>query len=185
MRHAPILVTILAFVPLTRITAQEPPPVKVGDRVRVTAPDVRSAGIVQLLTTDSLVMRPEYVFVMRPEYVAPNRLAIPLASVTRLELSMPSGSQVGQGALYGSTIGAFGGSVVGFVACENDSYVDVSSACALAGAVIFGAGGALVGAMVGAMITGARWEEVPLDQLRVSVGPQRDGRFGLGLSVRF
>ncbi len=66
MRHATVLVAILAFVPLTRITAQEPPPVKVGDRVRVTTPDVRSAGIVQLLTTDSLVMRPEYRLVMRP-----------------------------------------------------------------------------------------------------------------------
>ncbi len=101
MRHATILVAILAFVPLASATAQEPPPVKVGDRVRVTAPDVRSAGIVQLLTTDSLVMRPEYVIVMHPEYVTPNRLAIPLASVTRLELSMPGGSQAGQGALYG------------------------------------------------------------------------------------
>ena len=185
MRHAPILVTILAFVPLVSATAQEPPPVKVGDRVRVTAPDVRSAGIVQLLTTDSLVMRPEYVFVMRPEYVTPNRLAIPLASVTRLELGMPGGSQAGQGALYGFIIGVFGGSIVGFAACENDSYVDVTSACALAGAVIFGAGGALVGAIVGAMISNTRWEEVPLDRVRVSLGPQRDGRFGFGASVRF
>ena len=57
MRHATILVAILAFVPLTSATAQVPPPVKVGDRVRVTAPDVRRReGTVQLLTTDSLVM---------------------------------------------------------------------------------------------------------------------------------
>ncbi len=186
MHHATFLVAILAFVPLASATAQEPPPVKVGDRVRVTAPDVRSAGIVQLLTTDSLVMHPEYVFVMRPENVAPNRLAIPLASVTRLELSMPAGSQAGQGALYGLAIGVFGGSVVGFAACEgNDFFVDVASTCALAGAVILGAGGALVGAILGAMISGTRWEEVPLDQLRVSFGPQRDGRLGFGLSVRF
>ena len=63
-----------------------------------------------------------------------------------------------------------------------DSY---SGRCALAGAVIFGAGGALLGFIVGAMITGTRWEEVPLDRLRLQVAPQRDGRFGLGLSVRF
>ncbi len=189
MRHTTILVAILAFVPLTSATAQEPPPVKVGDRVRVTAPDLgRREGTVQLLTTDSLVMRPEYGFVMRPEYVAPNRLAIPLASVTRLELSMPGGSQAGQGALYGFIIGVFGGSVVGFAACVGDSYGsygDFTSACAVAGAVIFGAGGALVGAIVGSMITGTRWEDVPLDRLRLQVAPQRDGRFALGLSVRF
>ncbi len=181
MRHATMLVAILAFVPLASATAQEPPPVKVGDRVRVTAPDVgRREGTVQLLTTDSLVMR-------LPGYGGtPNRLAIPLASVTRLELSMPGGSQAGQGALYGFSIGVFGGSVVGFVACEgNDFFVDVASTCALAGAVILGAGGALVGAILGAMISGTRWEEVPLDQLRVSFGPQRDGRLGFGLSVRF
>ena len=184
MRHATMLVAVLACVPLTRITAQEPRPVKVGDRVRVTAPDVRSAGIVQLLTADSLVMRPEYVIVMRPEYVTPNRLAIPLASVTRLELSMPRtlGWQAGQGALYGSTIGVFGGSIVGFTACL---VPDGAINCARAGAVIFGAGGALVGAIIGAMTTGTRWEEVPLSQLRVSLGPQRDGRFGLGASLRF
>ncbi len=40
MRHATILVAILAFVPLASATAQEPPPVKVGDRVRVTALDL-------------------------------------------------------------------------------------------------------------------------------------------------
>ncbi len=188
MRHATMLVVILAFVPLASATAQVPPPVKVGDRVRVTAPDLgRREGTVRLLTTDSLVMRPEYVFVMRPEYVTPNRLAIPLASVTRLELSRPGGSQAGQGALNGLAIGILGGAVAAAALCENGSdFLEVAvGTCVLAGAVIVGAGGALVGAIVGAMITGTRWEEVPLDQFRVNLGPQRDGRWGLGASVRF
>ena len=30
-----------------------------------------------------------------------------------------------------------------------------------------------------------RWEEVPLDRLRVSFAPQRDARFALGFSVSF
>ncbi len=45
----------------------------------------------------------------------------------------------------------------------------------------------------GAMIDGIlrarrlvdRWEEVQLHRVRVSVAPQRDGRFGFGASVRF
>ena len=41
MRHVTILVAILAFVPLTRITAQETPPVKGDDWVWVTALDAR------------------------------------------------------------------------------------------------------------------------------------------------
>ncbi len=44
MCHATILVAILAFVPLARITAQEPPPVKGGAPVRVTAPTLASAN---------------------------------------------------------------------------------------------------------------------------------------------
>jgi len=42
-----------------------------------------------------------------------------------------------------------------------------------------------LGAVIGALIKTDRWEEVPLDALRVSFVPQRDGRFGLGMSVRF
>ncbi len=179
MRQATILVAILAFVPLTSATAQEPPPVKVGDQVRVTATDLgRREGTVQLLTTDSLVMR--------PEYGAPNRLAIPLASVTRLELSTPGGSRAGRGALIGLALGGFGGAAAAGTACGNSTlFEDDAGACAAIGFGVFGASGALVGAIVGSMITGGRWEEVPLDRLRLQVAPQRDGWFGLGLSVRF
>ncbi len=42
-----------------------------------------------------------------------------------------------------------------------------------------------MGAMTGSFIKADRWEEVPLDQLRVSFAPERDGRFAFGLSVAF
>ena len=42
-----------------------------------------------------------------------------------------------------------------------------------------------VGAITGALIKTDHWEDVPLDRVRVSFGPQRDGRFALGASVRF
>jgi len=45
--------------------------------------------------------------------------------------------------------------------------------------------GTVTGLVVGTITSGERWEEVPLDQLQVSFVPQRDGRFALGLSVRF
>jgi hypothetical protein len=54
-----------------------------------------------------------------------------------------------------------------------------------AGFVVGGLGGALIGALIGSASKTDRWQEVPLDRLRVSLGPQRDGRFGLGASVRF
>jgi hypothetical protein len=45
------------------------------------------------------------------------------------------------------------------------------------GAVIFGGVGAIIGYVIAS--SGKH------DRLLVSVGPQRDGRFGLGASVRF
>ena len=182
MRHATILVAVLAFVPLASVTAQEAPPVKVGDRVRVTAPGVRRReGTVQLLTTDSLVMRPGY---------GAWPVAIPLASVTRLEVSRGQKSRMGLGA----GIGLLGGGSLGYLIssgrigarCSGSSFLVPSPEACIQLATVGGAVvGTLIGLVVGAVFTTYRWEEVPLDQLRVSVGPQRDGRFGLGLSVRF
>ena len=51
--------------------------------------------------------------------------------------------------------------------------------------LFFGGLGAVVGHLVGNRFTVDRWVDVPHDRLRVSLGPQRDGRFGLGASVRF
>jgi hypothetical protein len=53
------------------------------------------------------------------------------------------------------------------------------------GALVFGAVGGFVGGGIGAMSSSERWKEVPLDRLRVSIVPLRDGRFALGLSVAF
>ena len=79
MLLATILVAILAFVPLARITAQEPPPVKVGDPVRVAAPDLsigKQAGSFVALRADTLVVA-----------VADSTMTFPAPSVTRLEVS--------------------------------------------------------------------------------------------------
>ena len=41
------------------------------------------------------------------------------------------------------------------------------------------------GELIGNSIKTDRWQAVPLDNVRVSFVPQRDGRFTLGMSVRF
>jgi hypothetical protein len=53
------------------------------------------------------------------------------------------------------------------------------------GALAFGAAGGLVGLGIGALAKSERWEEVSLDRLQVRIVSLRDGRFALGLSVRF
>jgi hypothetical protein len=54
----------------------------------------------------------------------------------------------------------------------------------LKAAVVGGALGMIGGVLV-ARKPVDRWEEVPLGRLRLSVGPQRDGRFAFGASVAF
>ncbi len=184
MRHATILVAILAFVPLTRITAQEPPPVKVGDRVRVTAPALgirKQAGRFEALRADTLVVA-----------VADSTMTFPVASVTRLEVSRGQKSRMGLGAgigllgggllgyLISSGLGSHGGCTEGggFLEPTREQCIGLST---VGGAVV----GTLLGLVAGALTKTDRWREVPLDRLRLQVAPQRDGRFGLGLSVRF
>ena len=227
MRHATILVAILAFVPLTSAPAQvRQPPVERGARVRVTVPrrspsgverSQRYVGTLVLWTADTLVVDNNG-----------DTLAVPLDIVTGLEVSRrpglsPKGARKGAmiggvllGALYrspaavafGAGVGALLGSgpsarkgagngfliggAIGFVlglASGDDPpggpFSFSQEGNAIFGFLALGFVGSIVGSIAGAALPGDGWEEVPLDRLRVSLGPQPDGRFGLGLSVRF
>ena len=146
MRHATILVAILAFVPLV----------------------MESNG---------------------------DTLAVPQDFVTKLEVSTGRGYSKAH-AIAGMIGGMFVGSLIGIAIAdvtapeEGCSSLDVTAKrdkgnCLANGFLVGFLGGSLVGWGIGALIPGDRWADVPLDRLRVSFGPQRDGRFGLGLSVRF
>ena len=192
MRRAPLLVAILAFMPLASATAQVP--VRPGARVRVTGrfcqpvysncvlgrPE-RHVGTFVAWKSDSLVMKSKG-----------DILASPQDSVTRLEVSLSRKSKAGGGALIGAAVLGIPGVIAGLMiseicigfGCTQQSLENRLGLAVLLGAV--GAGtGALIGAVIGSAIRSDRWEGVPLDRLRVQVAPQRDGRFGLGLSVRF
>lgn len=177
MRPITLLVAVLAIVPLTRVTAQNPPPVTVGIRVRVTAPDLdidKYDGTVAAVRGDTLTV---------------GTVQVGIASVTRLDVHQGRKGNVGQGAIIGTLVGLPTGLALGVFyqqACSHAS--DIGETCLALipiGAVAVGLVGALVGGTIGSLIKVDRWEEVPLDQLRVSFAPQRDGRFGLELSARF
>ena len=112
-------------------------------------------------------------------------LRVALVNVTRLDVYMGRKGHADTGTWVGALVVGVPLAILLVVACE-----DVSNFCNVAGGaaiglLVGGAAGALLGNTVGALIKTDRWEEVPLDALRVSVTPQRDGRFALGLSVRF
>ena len=65
--------------------------------------------------------------------------------------------------------------------CANCPRRNLASAGVYVGAI----GGGLLGMLIGAAIPGESWEDVSPSRLGMSVVPQRDGRFGLGVSVRF
>ena len=171
-----VLICILGGAP-TGMAAQESLPVEPGERVRVTAPECELRGqeaTFRALRADTLVLE---------------TTECPLASVTRLDVSRGQKSNFALGAGIGFAAGA----LVGLVHCSRDAggFSDVGM-CDLADDdltlwvtfVIGAIGGAAVG-FVGNFIKTERWEEVPLERLRVSLAPQREGGFALGFSVRF
>ena len=179
MRPGTFLFALLAVAPLSIVTAQETPLVKPGDRVRVTAPD-------QALSKYTGTLAGVYGDTLRLD-----TLHVPLQSVTRLDVHRGQKSKAGTGALIGAGVGAAAGVITALVVCAEDNRdcENAGSGLTAAAALVLGVGGALLGAGLGAVVGSNvkvdRWEEIPLDRLRVSVAPQRDGRFGLGLSVRF
>ncbi len=195
MRRATILVAILAFTPLASATAQ----VRPGARVRVTRLPIcppthttcvgrsprQDVGTFVRWSDDTLLVLSNG-----------NTLALPLDAVTRLDVSRGRKTNTGKGAEIGFLLGGVVGAVIGYASYEEcvpqgpRSWSCIgpnfgSEGAALGGALLGGLGGGVVGALIGASSKTDRWQEVPLDRVRVSLGPQRDGRFGLGASVRF
>ena len=153
-----------------------------GQRVRVTAADLgirNQAGRFEGFRGDTLVVA-----------AAHSTMMLPVASVTRLELSWGRESLGGKGA----AVGAVGGAAIGLIigaprvsACqEEEPRIGPGCGFLFFPYIVGGAlAGVVLGGIVGETIKVDRWVEVPLDRLRVSLGPQRDGRFRLGLSARF
>ncbi len=194
MRPRTFLVAALAVTPFTSITGQQRLPVVPGDRVRVYASQTADGQWGQFVGR-IVGWVPDSVLLRTDDDV---NVVAPVASITRLEVSWGRKSHVGRGAAFGALIGIPLGAVVGLSAYEecvprgvgwsgvfSCFMAPTEGQTALIGAILGGAGGAILGAILGGTIKTEHWEEVPLDRLRVSFAPQRDGRFAFGLSVRF
>ena len=178
MRPAAFFIAAL-FLPVVRpVAAQEPPPVQVGERVRVWT-SLRRVGTFGTLSrwhADSLAVSS-----------SGEETWIPLTSVTRLEVRRAKYSRratVALGAGAGLVVGALGGAGLGALGHCSDQTV-CSQGGAAVGAVIFGGTGLVLGAVFGWFFNVHSWQEVPLDQLEVSFVTPPAGEVGLGLSVRF
>lgn len=181
--NAPRIVSLTVALLLTAsvdLLAQQNPPVAPGDRVRVSAPSI---GIERLVAT-VLVLKPDTVVVRNRE-----PLALPIASLTKLDVSRDRKSRARFGMIIGFWVGAAAGAVIAgsLENTEDSEFPDVNPdetvGALLGGALLGGLAGAGLGALVGSTIKTDRWEPVPIDRLRVGVVPDRDR--WLALSVRF
>ena len=164
MRPAVFVIAVL-FLP-SAVAAQDSP-IKAGDRVRFWRQQTLGVteGTIAGWEADSFAITDNW---------------IPITSVTRLEVRR---QKISRGALVALDAGgtAVGGALLG----AGLGYLTFGETGAAYGAALVGVTGLVFGAVYGSFASVDRWEEVPLGRLRVSFAPQSDGRFALGLSVRF
>jgi hypothetical protein len=172
------------------LSAQRQPPVYAGARVRVSAPGEGYRGLIGTVSGydgETIGITPDNQH---------TSVWVPLTSVKRLQESRGQKGNTRKGAFIGLVVGGALCAAVGaatYQECVDEpggrwdcfmvpqSTGEQAALGGLAG-VIIGAG---IGALIGASSKTDRWEEVPLDRLRVSFAPQRDGRFTLGFTFAF
>lgn len=158
-RIASVVVALLVGAPVN-LLAQQEPPVAPGDRVRVTAPTFTLLATVLASKPDTLV-----VGVGSPRVP----LALPLASADKLEVRRTRSKSLTHILILGG-VGFLLTAGVAELMTPNET-TEYEQWLAVAGAGL--------GAFVGSLLKVKRWEEVPLDRLRVDVGAHRD----LGLRI--
>jgi hypothetical protein len=183
MKTLPALALGLAILPAARpAAAQDPQPIGPGVRVRIAASGSkeRLKGTVQSLDQGVLAVISDDHQLVR----------VPRATITSLETGWGRKGNAKKGFIIGAAIGVAGGLLVCAASDEEWPFDEsgVNSSCdggewvgipLLAGGTYGG-----IGALIGHFIKSDRWIEVPLDRVKVSLGPAREG-LGLALSVRF
>lgn len=139
-------------------------PVTQGSRVRVTSDSLtlRVEGEVVDLDGQHLVVNPT-----SPEGLRGAPLTLTWGQVSRIEVSRGQRSTALKGALIGAGIGAGVGGLT-FLGCGNEDRI---AGFTCGGAALATVGMVGLGAVVGALISSGgkkdRWEEVPLESIRV------------------
>jgi hypothetical protein len=173
MRPIFYVVVVLSLFTAGGLYSQQAFPIPHGERIRVTAPQ---CGVQRLVTT--------FEAYGSGALMLPSR-SCPLEAVTRLEVRSRQQRQTLSG-LRNGLLGGIGiGIVGGLVYCTVEQCGEYAG-CFATVTTVFGAGaGLVVGGIVGSLIKTDRWEDVPLDWVQVSFGPQDNRGVGFGLTVFF
>jgi hypothetical protein len=192
MRSKTFVVATLLLFGIQPLSAQDSP-LEPGARVRLQVCDPHSTLFTRRGAASVCTARMEgtFVAVSRDTFrlqtemqVTPS--TIPFTSISQLEVSRGRKSHTLLGLAVGSLVGLGAGALAGgSVDCYALGFRDDGVTCVLIGAGAGLVAGSILGAVTGALIRTERWEEVPLEQVRLQVARQPGGGLGLGLSVAF
>lgn len=178
---------VLALVPCATMSGQQQESaVQSGARVRITAPcsftagDCRFEGSLARIGADTITLT-----------VFGSPVHRSLSTVRRLEVSRGRRSHRLLGAGLGFVVGAgvtyvvlrSGGSTALCNQSANQDAIGTRECIALA--ALGGAAGAGLGALAGGMIKSERWEDVPIERLRVGLWRPPGSAVGLAAAVAF
>jgi hypothetical protein len=180
MSRSALLILALLLCTALDLAAQAPPIDLVpGRRIRVhRRAETTLVGDLVSMGSDSLTMTT----------AAADTLAVARASITRLDLSTGTKSKAGKGAVNGLLFGALGGALIGVLASGSDDgdFIDFGPGeWAASGALMFGAIGAGVGALIGSGQRADRWESVALPTVAIVPVPGTGSRVAVGVRFRF
>lgn len=181
-RGAFAILNILISGLLFSLRAQEEPLVVPGTRVRITATKYfekalirsRVVGTVVALTTDSLVVQTK-------EWYGP--LAIPITSVTALDVSRGLKSKIVTGAGIGFLIGGAAALMVFSYEAGDSDAVCRDECISLLEFSIIPLAPTLLGALIGALVEVDRWETVALPSVQIGLAPGPGPQLQVGLSI--
>jgi hypothetical protein len=193
MRRVLLCCLTMLFCPFALALGQIPS-LQPGQRVRVTAASYDfDRTLVTYLRTGSDTL---YVDVLRRRLVRGRAVrdslsvALPLATVSRLEVPVGRRRNWDKGARTGAIVGGGLGLLVGIgiATCDDPWFCSQTSGqsvtAVVSGTAVGGLVGSLFGAAVGALSSREAWREVPLGRARVAVHPTPNG-VGLGVAFRF
>ncbi len=182
----PIAVALI-LMPSADLAAQETTAVTPGSRIRASAPSVSNkpfVGDVVGWESDSLIANAR---VWQSGTWLNQQVKVGIGSLTKLEVSRGRKSRFLQGLGYGLLVGAATGAVIGAASGDDDPstwFAMSAGEKAAVGAISLGLLGGIVGGVIGLSSPGERWEEVPLDRLRVGPSPVTADGVAVSVSLR-
>ncbi|MDH5805444.1 MAG: hypothetical protein OEZ54_09740 [Gemmatimonadota bacterium] len=175
MRSLILTLVVALTLPTLRLAAQQDSlPLNPGDRVRVTSSALRhgvGTGIVDRFEFETI-------------FFTHQNLAVPVATVTKVEVSRERGAKTGRVLGYpilGMLGVGFAGALIMYAQCAPCNFDMEPLAPGLG--LIFGGMIGFFGGLIIGLIPTERWEEIPLERLKF--GETSSGYTGVSMSLSF